>query len=241
MIFEVWTSSGTLGQLLTIIMVIVGIKQGFIRIKTRWITIGKKKDRRTSGVSAHTSCPNFPSLQGLVKEAIKNSDKIKDLKYETYEDQMKSAREFANDVIDKLKTNYLTMYKPFNEGRIAGLLACTDVKDYYCMLEKAKKPILDAVEVFVRGNHFAEQSEEEYRDYTRERAKKLQKITSEFLNEHYDTDDFKISREELYESNMKLMPVINVIVEAYFYKVRTMAIKTSQEIVILEESIKDFV
>jgi len=226
-------------------MLAIGVKRGFIKIKTKWFTIGdpekEKQVERPTGVLSHSGCPNFPSLQGLVKEAIKNSDKIKDLKYETYTDQMQVSRDFLNDVLDKFKTNYLTMYKPYNDGKIAGLLTCSDVKDYYCMLDKLKSPLLDMVEGFVRGNHFAEQTEEDYREYIGDKAKRLQKRTSAYFDEHYDTDNFKISREDLYEANMQLIPEINTIISGYFYKVRIMAIKTANEIKLLEESIKDFV
>lgn len=233
----IWNSSGELTQLVVIVALVYGIVKGVIKIP--WINIGNKK--KEPHVNMHANCPYFPSLQGLVKEAIKNSTKITVLQYEVFNDQMKEAREFVNDALDKLKTNYLTLYKPYNDGKIAGLLTHSNVKDYYHILDKMKKPLLGKTEAIVKVNHFTEQDEETYRDFVQVNAKKFQKISSEFLNEMYDSDDFKISREELYESNMKLMPVINNIIADYFYKIRAMAQKTKEEIVILEESIKDFV
>jgi len=250
-ILEFWKSSGALAQLLAILAVIVGFKMGFIKIKTKWFTVGKDREEPKnkeeikkgdgSKMSDHESCPKFEYFKKLNREMLQNNTKSVELRYDTKEAQTRIAEEFVDEVIDKFKGNYLTLYRPFNDNKISGLLKLENVKDYYCMTEKLSKELNRLLREAIDRNHLAEQNEEEYREYITKKIKKYKRFMTEFYNEHYDTDDFKISREDLYESQIQLLGDISVKTSEFFYRIRNMAQETMGKIEAIEQSIEPLI
>ena len=248
-LLELWTGSGTLTQIMAIVGIIIGIQRGFIKIKTKWFTIGKdkepkkeeKKDGNGSKISDHEACPKFEYFKKLNREMLQNNTRSVEMRYDTKEAQTKIAEEFVEEVIDKFKGNYLTIYRPLNDGRISGLLKCENVKDYYCMTEKLSRELNRLLREAIDRNHLAEQTEEEYREYITKKVKKYRRFITEFYNEHYDTDDFKISREDLYESQIGMFGDIAGKTSEFFYRIRSMAQETMEKIEAIEKSIEPLI
>ena len=155
---------------------------------------------------------------------------------------MNEADELFIDIRDILKSNYLKLYRQYNNDEISGLLQKKEVRCYLSMLDNTENLLKGMTRRFVKKNHFLEKTDAEFRIYLTERSEDYQKATSGYLDEHYSTSHFKISREELFESNMReCIPTINKKIETFFYRIRDIARVKQEKVDNLRDQIKDFI
>jgi len=213
------------------------IKGGYITSK---FIVKKKKN--IGSISDHSECKNFPSLVVMMKDAMYKSSKIQTIKREdTIYDQVNIFENIFEDIFKILKSNYLTLYKNEKSIPIDGILNHIEVKYYLSILRNSQKSLKQLTIKFMKENHFLAKSEAEFRSYIIERSEDYQQALSEYLDYEYDSQNFAVSREKLYKSNMKCMDKINNKLEEFFYKVRDVTISNQKEITALESEIKPFV
>ena len=208
--------------------------KGVIKLP-KWIQLKK------SGKSIHSTCVHFPSLKLLVTDVLEKSAKIqKILINETISEQMNEGDDLFIDIRDSLKSNYLTLYKEYKKGDKAGLMQENDVLSYIAILNNTESLLKGMTRRFMKKNHFLKKSDSEFRIYVKERTEDYQKALSTYLDEHYSSNRFKVSRELLYESNMKVcFPWIADKAENFFYRVRDIAQSKREKVEKLRTEIGD--
>lgn len=228
----------------------VAILVGFWLIQGGYLIVKKQKNRKNDkeknsrgDLTDHSSCVNFPSLLLLVKNAIDKMAEIQRIQINiTISEQMTEFDDLFIDFRKILKSNYMKLYREKSGKSVSGLLNEKDVQHYVSILMALESPLKGVTRRFLKKNHFVEKSEEEFKNYILERTEDYQNEIGDYLDEHYDTNHFLISREELFDSNMKnCREELYKKVDKFFYKVRTISKEKQNEIIKLEEHIEDFV
>ena len=231
--------------IIALVAVFIGylIKLGLIDLLLKKY-LGKKEIKKEikTGVQVHETCPHFPSLVLMMREAMYKNIKIYAIKTEeTIYDQINIYENTFDDIFKILKSNYLTLFRTEKKIKADGILNHIEVKLYLSLLREAKEPMKKLTIKYMKENHFLEKTEAEYLAYKIERAEDYQQAMSEYFDNVYNSNDFFISREKLYKSNMLCIDKINVKIFAFFDKARIVSKNNQKRIKKLEAEIKPFI
>jgi len=117
-----------------------------------------------------------------------------------------------------------------------------DVQNYINLLGSSDTLLKGMTRRFLKKNHFIEKSDEEFRIYISERTEDYQRAFSQYLDEHYSSSHYTVSREELFESNFaNCVPEMSKKIDTFFYRIRAIAKSQQEKVEKLEADIKDFI
>lgn len=238
-LIQIWAEANVLTQILALLIVVYMVIKGIIKVP--FIPIGNKKVGNGQ-VADHSACSQFPSLRLLVISAIEKSAEIQRIQInDALAEQMNEADDLFVDVRDILRAHFLKLFRAVRGGELAGLLEEPEVHHYVSILDNTETMLKEMTRRYLKLNHFIEKSDEEFRLYIEKRTEDYQKAVSRYLDEHYETSSFTISREELFDSNMQVcLAEIAKKVTDFFYRVRTIAIEKQEQVENLRNDIKEF-
>lgn len=250
MIAEFMTAFATLNQSVqtlilafAAILTVYLIKLGVIDLLLKKF-LGKKSPKKPEvkpGVQAHEDCPHFPSLVLMMREAMYKNIKMYSIKIEqTIYDQLNLFEDLFDDLFKIYKSDYLTLYKTKKKIKADGILNHIQVKFYLSLLRESKTDMKKLTIKFMKENHFLEKTEVEFLTYKVERAEDYIQALSEHFDDVYNSDDFDVSREALYKSNMLCVDKVNAKIFSFFDKVRIVSKNNQKKIKKLESEIKEF-
>ena len=214
-LLNLWSESNTLTQILTIIIIIVGVYKGVLVLP--FVNI-KKKQRKT-----HEECNLYHDMNEIIKNAIIKSQKISKIKdKDIIRDQMNSLEVTHNEILYKMKSIYHSHVK--NDK---------DIAHYNELLDNLEHDIRSMIKAWFRENHLTEKSDKDYRDYVSTRIGLILSRVTDTLN--YKYKNFELDRQKLQDIHRE--ELIPFAVEKYtdiFYLARDISQKYETRIKELE-------
>jgi hypothetical protein len=224
---------------LVLALVLYLIKKGIVDLILKKY-FGKTETK--TGLLAHETCQHFPSLVGLMQEAMYKNIQIYSIKTgETIYDQINVFENTFDHIFKIMKSNYLSLYKTEKKIKSDGILNEIQVKYYISILRGSFNSMKNLAKKFMKENHFIEKTPIEFKLYKKERIADFQMAMSEYLDDEYDSAIFDISREKLYSANMLCADKINDEYDRFFDRALDISKASQKKIKKLESEIKDFV
>jgi len=111
-------------------------------------------------------------------------------------------------------------------------------KSYSIILKLVEERLIDKIRFYIRENHLAERSTQEFDVYIRQRSVELRLYITDLLNDlYYFNADIK--RNELYDANTKHNFAFDEIIKNSFEQCRTIAADTNNQIKRMESKDKE--
>lgn len=192
--------------------------------------------RKEVDIDHHAGCPYrndkyyFKYIKPYITEAIETAFKIWEIREKKLIDEQMSKVE---KVVIKIKGMLIQNYREISNNS-KDLRAYSKILDYTLNQTKSK------LKEFVIKNHLVEYDEHRYTEYVKETASILRDYHIALLSEEYWSDDFDITRDELYEynRNTNIEEMLDIIEELLF-DLREIAARNNKKIDELEASLKE--
>ncbi len=152
-------------------------------------------------------------------------------------DQMNYAEQKLNQIRLKLHSIYLSELR--NKG-IKDLVQSNSFIAYKYLLRDIEKDILAKIRYFFRENHFNELSESDFVVYVNNKFEYIISEVTDILNDIY-YDDELITREELYDINIKYISEFKPYIIDIFQHARNVALDCNFKLLELDEKIDNLV
>ncbi len=203
------------------------LKKGIkLNLKEKSMIIGGKTGSENEPVNPHKQCPYNKDIVILLNETNKI---LQNKFYITYVKQMRDQMGYAEVKTDQIRFLAQKVYlHKLEEKGIEDLIESVSYSSYRSILIQIQDIILKYLRDFFRQNHYANLSEQAFKNYVRTKIDFLKGETTDLFNTLYFYKE-DISREELYELNKVAVSQAIPIMNDVFEMARLISIEVSLE------------
>jgi hypothetical protein len=184
------------------------------------------KNKFSKNKNPHASCINSRNLEYTIQRYIDRAIKVERLKESILPTQMSAVDKAVINIKSLLMDNYKNMNPPPK-----------DIVNFDNILFKTMFETKEILRDWIKLNHLLDKTDIEFREYVKETKSLVEKYHISLLSKEYNSEYFKISREEMWESNsIEVMPKIDDALEELLFKIRDIVREKTEEIEALEKT-----
>jgi len=215
-------------------LIVVGLYFGAkfgLRITGKDFSLSFGKDQPKKTGPRHSGCRNCQDAIDTFRRVREVESLIFEYKYrKLMKRQMEFVESGSKQAINKLLRIYTSMLKAKGHDNPIKTESC---QSYIMVLKVLDQRIVDLCRNFMRDNHLAEGSEQDFEGYINSRTQDIRFLVTETLNDlyHYDAD---IKRSELYDCNDAEFPEFSRVIRESLIRCRTVAIEINQVVEVMK-------
>ena len=223
-------------QILSIILLILFlfliVKNGIDISRGKFkISIGEKHEH-SKEESPHKNCPYSRDIVILLNDLDKlRSERWQLLYIEKTRDQMNCAEQKAEQAKAALQIKYLSI---LSEKNIPQVVSSNSFLAYQIVLKAAYFEVLRLLRQSFREDHFDEMGEKDFSNFVTDKIDYILSYGTDLLNNLYFFQE-DITREELYNKNMDIVPKLKEIAVDVFDSARKISMENKVKIMAIDE------